>query len=130
MSLNNKITLLLVGVYLLLLTILAGQRIFFDIPELRALQSQSDFNEVDRIVRALQYQRVEVSRISYDYGVWDDTYKYIEIRDPEYIDSNYVPDTFASLSLNGALIFDLQGEEIWSGGYLEDTAQQTDGGSS
>ena len=118
MSLNNKITLLLLAVYFLLLTVLTGQRIFFDIPELRALQNQSDFNEVDRVVRALEYQKVEVSRFTYDYGVWDDTYQYVQNRDQEYIESNYIADTFVSLSLNGVLIFDQDGALVWSGGYL------------
>lgn len=119
MSLNNKITLLLLAVYFFLLVVLTGQRIFFDIPELSTLQSQSDFNETDRIVRALEYQKVEVSRFAYDYGVWDDTYDYVQSRDQAYIDSNFIDDTFASLLLNGILIFDLQGELIWSRGYLE-----------
>ncbi|MDX1694402.1 MAG: diguanylate cyclase [Ketobacteraceae bacterium] len=118
MNLNNKITLLLVAVYVLLLTILTAERVFFDIPELKSLQRQSDFNEMERVVRALEYQKVEVSRLAYDYGVWDDTWEYVNTRDPEYIASNFISDTFESLLLNAVLIFDRQGEVIWSGGHM------------
>lgn len=117
MSLNNKITSLLMVVYLLLIIILMGQRICFDIPELTKLQKQSDFNEMDRVVKALQHQSDEVSRFTYDYGVWDDSYRYVQEPNPSYIDSNFLPDTFSSLGIDAVLIFDNQGELLFSQAY-------------
>ncbi|MCG8313722.1 MAG: diguanylate cyclase [Pseudomonadales bacterium] len=117
MNLKNKITVLLVSVYLLLLIIFLGQRAFFDIPELKSLQVKSDFNEVERVVRSLDYQQVEVSRMAYDYAVWDDTYQFVNQFSEDYV-GNYIGDTFDSLSINGIYIMNLSGDLIWSGGYL------------
>lgn len=126
MSLKNKITLLLVVVYVLLLAILLGQRLFYSIPEMKALQEQSDFNEVERVVKAIEYQGLEVSRITYDYGVWDDTYEFMETHDPEYLADNFVDDKFISLAINGIVFFDRQGELIWSKGFVQEQTEETD----
>lgn len=117
MNLKNKVSLLLISVYLVLLIILVGQRWLFDIPELETLQKKSDFNEVERVVKALEYQQLEVSRFTYDYGVWNDSYEFMTTHDSEYIEENFVEDTFKSLAINAVLIFNSAGELIWSAGY-------------
>lgn len=122
MNVKNKVSLLLLAGYLLLLLVLLGQRFLFVIPELKTLQKQSDANEIERVVKALEYQQIEISRFTYDYGVWDDTYDYIASRDQEYIDSNYLEDTFASLAINGVFIYDSKGSPVWSKTFRKDAS--------
>lgn len=103
--------------YLISIGLLIAQRSYFSLPDLQLIQSHSDQNEIERVVKAFEQQVREISRINYDYGVWDDTYEYIESRDEEYITSNFVADTFSSLSLNTILIYDATGELAWGQAY-------------
>ena len=105
---------------MLLLIILLGHRFLISIPELKKLQQQSDANEVERVVKALEYQQTEVSRFTYDYGVWDDTHEYIRSPNNEYIESNFIRDTFESLDINGVFIFDRAGQIVWTKTFHEE----------
>lgn len=117
MNLKNKITLALTLMYLISIGLLIAQRSYFSLPDLQLIQNHSDQNEIERVVKAFEQQVQEISRVNYDYGVWDDTYEYIESRDEEYITSNFVDDTFSSLSLNTILIYDASGELVWGQAY-------------
>ena len=48
-----------------------------------------------------------------EYAEWNDTYDYIETRDPAYIQSNLVERTFLALRLNILVILDQDGEVVW-----------------
>lgn len=68
--------------------------------------------------------------MNYDYAVWDDTYQFINNKDDfkakEYIDTNYLNDTFSNLKINGIFIFDEQFNNVFSKGhnYIDGTSLQ------
>ena len=51
--------------------------------------------------------------IAEDYGSWDNTYKYMQTRDKEYIDTNFVESTFEDLNLNLIMLLDTNGKTVF-----------------
>lgn len=117
MRLKNKVSLALLLCCISLLLLITLQRHFYTLPELRALQHQADFSQVQRAENAIQQQIREIQRLAYDYGVWDDTYQFTQIQNPDYLSSNYVADTFKSLAADAILIYANDNTLLWSSGY-------------
>lgn len=87
---------------------------FIRLPQLYLLEANSDQKDIRRIKTALESMVKELSVLSYDNAVWDETYNYLDNRDPRFTESNYVIDTFQSISLNGIYIYDRQGNSVWN----------------
>ena len=68
MKLQDKISLALALCSVCILAILIGQRAYVTLPELRLLQQQVDWREVELAAKAIEQQVRDVSRIAYDYG--------------------------------------------------------------
>lgn len=66
-------------------------------------QGQGDMKLV---VNELNSQLIDLENSAKDYGTWDDTYEYMLNRDEEYIDSNYVDETFSLNNWNLLYMFD------------------------
>lgn len=66
---------------------------------------------------ALNRDIEELDTLSGDWAQWDDTYNYVQSRSPQYVDSNLVDSTFIINRLNFILIYDQQGNLIYSRGY-------------
>lgn len=52
-----------------------------------------------------------------DYSVWDDTYNFIHYRNEDYIESNFVDETFVTNKWNVLLILGEDGSVVYSKGY-------------
>lgn len=52
-----------------------------------------------------------------DWGWWDDTYSFVQDRNPDYITNNYMPSTFENLRLNYILITNSNGTVIYAEGF-------------
>ena len=120
MKLQDKISLALALCSVCILAILIGQRTYVTLPEMRRLQQQADWSEVERAAKAIAQQVRDVRRIACDYGVWDDTFDYTLAPKNDYIKSNYSSSTFANNDLTAALIYNAAGNLIWSSGYDAD----------
>jgi len=117
MKLQDKISLTLALCSFIIVMILIGQRAFFTLPEMRLLQEQADWSEVERAAKAIAQQVREVGRITYDYGAWDDTFEYTAAPGDDYIRRNYIRETFVTNTLAAVLIYNAAGRLVWSGGY-------------
>lgn len=82
-----------------------------------SLEVKTVERNVIRAGNALNSVVTQISILCADYAGWDDTYNYIESKDQQYIDANFVDETFASTQLNYILIVDTKGELIYSKGY-------------
>ena len=83
------------------------------LPQLYALEALSDEKDISRIKMAFTTKSKEYGVINYDNAVWDDTYYYINNRNPEFTKSNFVFDTYKSLGINGIHIYDSKAETVW-----------------
>ena len=116
MLLNSlKTKLICVYIFLVILVVIIKVTTFhyYQLPPLYALEAISDEKDINRIKMAFASKVKELGVINYDYAVWDDTYSYIDVQDPEYTDSNYVNDTYMSLDIDGIHIYDKQAKPVW-----------------
>ncbi len=120
MKLQDKISLALALCSLCILAILIGQRAYVTLPEMRLLQQQADWSEVERAAKAIAQQVRDVGRIAYDYGAWDDTLAYTATPKDSYIKSNFIKETLENNSIAAVLIYNAEGDLLWSSGYDAD----------
>jgi len=57
-------------------------------------------NNLNRVTAALHEKQKAIGTTASDYAGWDDTYQYIQDKNPEYEESNLVTETFVGLKLN------------------------------
>ena len=120
MKLQDKISLTLALCSVCILAILIGQRALFTLPEMRQLQQQADWSEVELAAKAIEQQVRDVGRWADDYGCWDDSFNYTLAPNNDYITSNYPIGTFENNALSAILIYNAAGKLVWSSGYDED----------
>ena len=68
------------------------------------------------------WEFVFLKTLNYDYSVWDDSYDYMTSFDKDYIESNYVDDTFKSLKIDGVFIYDMNFKQVY--GHTFDYIQE------
>jgi len=86
---------------------------YIQLPQLFTLEALSDKKDISHIKMAFSSKSKELSVINYDNAVWDDTYHYVNNKNIEFTDSNFVIDTFKSLGINGIHIYDSNAKTVW-----------------
>ncbi len=86
---------------------------------------KAEENEAQQTVKGVenllaQNQQSFSDRFS-DWSAWDDTYKFIQDKNPQYIESNLIPKQLTILKANYILYVNAAGETIYSTGYDEKT---------
>ncbi len=74
------------------------------------LEQEATQQEVHRAVSALSQQLDELDTTVYDWASWDDSYQFMWDHNPEYISTNLLDDTFATLRLNLILLVSPSGQ--------------------
>jgi diguanylate cyclase (GGDEF)-like protein len=120
MKLQDKISLALALCSVCILAILIGQRAYVTLPEMRRMQQQADWSEVELAAKAIAQQVRDVGRIAYDYGAWDDTLEYTAAPKDSYIKRNFIKETLENNSIAAVLIYNAAGDLLWSSGYDAD----------
>jgi signal transduction histidine kinase/CheY-like chemotaxis protein len=126
MTLFKKTILLvcvLVGVVFALLYGLA----YWDAEQrLVTIERQQVTQTLDRIQEAVN-QNLESMRILVaDWAAWDDTYRFVQDRNPGYLAANIVSSTFATADLDHLFLLDLSGKLIYGCSYDEEKGQVVD----
>lgn len=96
-------------------------RVHFQLPQLYALETYSDQKDLNRVNEAFNSLVSELEVINYDYTVWTDTYDFLENYNEEYLTDNFIVETFQSLDLNGVVIYNVSGDNIWSSTWDKDS---------
>ncbi|WP_101226823.1 sensor domain-containing diguanylate cyclase [Colwellia sp. 75C3] len=86
---------------------------YIQLPQLYALEASSDEKDISRIKMAFTSKSKEYGVINYDNAVWDETYHFINNKNTEFTESNFVIDTYKSLGINGINIYDKQAKTVW-----------------
>jgi len=69
------------------------------------------------VFRLLKNGRDNLHMLSRDWGTWNDTYAFVESRDPSFIESNLLVDTYIDTGLSYIGFSPLRGDAIWQGFY-------------
>ncbi len=112
MNLRKK-TLIIVSITLVgLVTILYATSQFIIMGSFMELEEQDTRQNVKRVLNALSDDLDSMDCLTYDWAAWDDTYTFIEDKNPEYIESNLVDSTFSTVEVNLMLFVHASGEVI------------------
>ena len=71
------------------------------------LEKMDILADVNHLESTLDRELDNLTAITNDWAAWDDTYRYMKDKNPEYLASNLVDGTFDSLGLNLFIIFEL-----------------------
>jgi diguanylate cyclase (GGDEF)-like protein/PAS domain S-box-containing protein len=73
--------------------------------------------QVGSAITLLKEQTQQLDGIVAEYAHWDDTYQYVAMPEPRYIESNYTNETFAHLKVKAIFIFNPEGEAVYKRGF-------------
>ncbi|HUS69260.1 MAG TPA: diguanylate cyclase [Anaerolineae bacterium] len=113
MTLRNKTMAILGAAILALMALLyvSSRTILLD--SFARLEDEATRRDVQRVLNAVDNQLRELDTTTDDWAGWDDTYRFMLTRDPAYVESNLVDDTFVTLRLNALLLVDRSGEVVF-----------------
>ena len=68
-------------------------------------------------VSTLDNEQATLAAIVADWGPWDDTYDFVNGKNPDYVKKNLVPETFGNLNMNIIVITGPDGKIAYAGAY-------------
>lgn len=114
MSVRTKV-LLIVGACVLILETVTLSLIYFALTrEAKRAETAMMEGEARRLHTAISYELAGLRSTTHDYATWDDTYAYVKERQPDYIETNYVADTFITNNFSMVLLYDVEGRLAFS----------------
>ncbi|UCD08426.1 MAG: PAS domain S-box protein [Dehalococcoidales bacterium] len=117
MSLKTRILLIISVVFIFAIGLIyAVSRLTF-IRGLEEIEEQNTSVQVKQTVDVFEYLINDLEADTADWAAWDDTYKFIQDRNQEYILSNLVDETFINLRLSVMLYIDQSGNVVYNKAY-------------
>ena len=83
------------------------------LPSFIELEASEATKDLQRAVEAIQREIHHLDHFCWDWASWDDTYKFMLSRSPDYIQSNLVLGTFADNAINLIYYLNTSGEVVW-----------------
>ncbi len=87
----------------------SGRGVVSSFQELEDRRARED---VDRVVRAIKSGFYDFHNKSVDWANWDDTYQFMQDRNPGYLQSNMDPVSFATMGVNYLCLVDVHGRLV------------------
>ncbi|MEG3841583.1 response regulator [Microcoleus sp. herbarium14] len=117
MQLRKK-TLLIIGAALIsLILVLYATASTILLHDFQNLEAQYVRQDVARALDALDDDLSNLDTSAQDYAEWDDTYSFVDTRNPNFVKSNFVDSTFVYLRLNLLVLLDSNGKTIFAKGF-------------
>ncbi|MGL4250223.1 MAG: sensor domain-containing diguanylate cyclase [Aeromonas sp.] len=105
------------GAILLLLILLAWAQL----PAASRVEEQRMEDHLLRVSKVVQADVAALAAFSQDWGVWDDSHRFMDNRNRSFIDANLLSDmTMMNSRLNLMSFMDLKGDEVWTRTLLPD----------
>ncbi|MEM7222270.1 MAG: CHASE4 domain-containing protein [Pseudomonadota bacterium] len=117
MSLREKILVILAIVVMLSVTVHHAliERVIE--PSYSALERESALRDMARVVLAIERETEHLAAFVKDWAAWDDSYLFVQEREPAYVDANLGFTTFATNALNLIAYYDNAGQLVWGEAY-------------
>ncbi len=88
------------------------------LPSFASLENDEARKNLERCLDTIQGEIHHLRMIAGDWAIWDDTYRFVQDRNPKYIESNFHWNSLESASgINLIYIVSLQGNVIWGEAY-------------
>ncbi len=112
MSLRIRFFLLLGLFVLAVLGVATGLSYYTLMISARRADRETASGSIIRAARVLHINAEELSRLARDWAVWDDTYEFMQGKNPEYLERNLIPEKFSTLEVDWLAMFDPQGRSV------------------
>src|SRR3972149_9034616 len=100
----------------LMLVLLFGSKLIL-LDSFVGIENKNMEKNMERAINALQGELTHLSSITSDYAGWDDSYRFIQDGNKDYINAN-IPDTiFPTLHINVLIYVKNSGKIVYSRGY-------------
>jgi len=123
MSIRKKVILILAGIIASYSVILYGIERLVILPGFVTLQRAEAQKNIERCLHAIHNEIECIEKCTADWSAWDDTYRFTQDENAEYIKSNLVESTFTATKLNLLYICNQQGKVVW--GKIYDLQNET-----
>jgi sensor domain CHASE-containing protein len=70
------------------------------------IETERATTNATRMEKAFNQEVVNLQTGVWDWGVWDDTYEFMQTRNADYLETNFIEETFLSLGIQMVAIFD------------------------
>lgn len=109
---------LAMGVFIILLFLFIRPLLLNDAKNMDAESLKID---TVRVSNYIESETDDLQRLNRDWAVWDDTYRFVQDQNQQYIDSNIMLETFENNAINLMMYFDADRQLVYSSAYdLED----------
>ncbi|MFH0953496.1 MAG: CHASE4 domain-containing protein [Verrucomicrobiota bacterium] len=124
MRLNAKVTLALI--LLIVVSVVLNYAVFYRslYKSFTELENELAFRDLERCRAALARESEYLAMVVKDWAQWDDTYRYMADRNPEYEEANLQLSTFRDSKLALMQFRDMAGKVIWGRAYDLDSGQE------
>jgi len=118
----------IIGILLIVLLLYAGFSFSIQwlavFPNFLALERVLAERDLNRCIAALRREALHLDLVTHDWAAWDDTYSFIERRQPEFIESNLGPKTFFDNQFNLIYLCTPDGKKVWGEAWDLNTQQR------
>ena len=73
--------------------------------------------DVERVLAALNAEADYLDQVAFDWGTWDDSYRFITDHNAAFITSNFTDSSFTSLKVDYIVFVDLKGRVVFAKGF-------------
>ncbi len=114
----RKKTLLIFTVMTVITLIISGGLInYILMSAVEKNEQQQVRTELERAVNSVEYDLSTVTAFLTDWAIWDDTYKYVQGQNEDYVKNNLADATFSSQRINIMIFADYQGQILYGKAY-------------
>ncbi|MEN6444148.1 MAG: CHASE4 domain-containing protein, partial [Methanoregula sp.] len=118
MKIRTRSRLILIGTIVVFLLALSYITQSVIIESFGAIERQEATANMQRVLSSMNDQVEQVAAQCRGRAEWDDTYRFIDDKNPGYIQSNLAsPTTFTNLGINYMLFYDVSGSLVYAKGY-------------
>jgi sensor domain CHASE-containing protein len=118
MSLQKKVTLIVVIVFMLSGLMSFGIQRLAILPSFHALEEESAKKNAERVLEAVYRELDQIEPLVSDWSFWTDTYEFVKGQNPDYIETNLDEGaTLAGMHMNYLGMFDTSGKAVWTQSY-------------
>lgn len=124
MSLQTKVGILILAVFLAYGALNYGVQRIFILPSFQVLERQEAQKNMDRVVQAIERETNHLSATASDWAFWDDTYQYIVDHNDGFREGNLNASALANLKVNLLYLFDTGQQRVWGMALDQQTREE------
>ena len=117
MKLQEKASLILVILLILVITLISLFVSAISLTSYSSLEHTYVLQETVQAAGSLNTEYASLSAVAAGWGPWDDTYNFVMGNEPDYIQTNLVPDAYRNLGLDIITITNQNGNVVYAGAY-------------